>query len=226
MRPSRILIAVLSAAVISGHVQGPTDLRKPSGSVSPKSASEVARQFVRLESKLLPEEWDQLAEFFLERPKPRWDKAHIVDVIEVGTQTKGDSGHVTVSTNSLGDLDSALHLSDYPPLRLPLVKPSMSACYGDDYFEFDLLLSSKHAGTTQRDGAGKGESTAWRVKDTAFEPLIALQTAMRYVRRKGEKTSDPAVRKNATTTLSILEYFQQRKPLPDELSAGATGGCG
>ena len=67
---------------------------------------------------------------------------------------------------------------------------------------------------------------AWRIGDSSFEPLITLDTAIRYVSRMREKAKTPAVKKNATRSLRILEYYKQGMFLPDELSTDATGGCG
>jgi hypothetical protein len=206
-----------------------------SGAPSPKqlpgiakeSPSDVAHRFISLESGLLPDQWSQLVDFFVETPKPKWNKVHIVDVVDMGINTNGDSSDVSISTNSLGELDSSLRLSNYPLMRLPLVTPSASACYGDDYFGFNLLLSDRHweiaTGGTVKEFEGP---LAWRIEDSSFEPLITLDTAIRYVRQVREKTIDPVVKKHAARTLSILNYYRQGKPLPSELSSDASGGCG
>jgi hypothetical protein len=191
-----------------------------------KSPTEVAQRFIELESGLMPTQWSQLAKFFVETPKPRWNKAHIVDVVDTSVGTGGDSIEVQVSTNSLGDLDSSLRLSNSSSMRLPLVTPSSSACYGDDRFGFNLLLSYKHW-EIATDGTAKelNGPLAWRIEDTSFEPLITLDTAIRYVRQVSDRTTDPAIKTNAVRTLSILKYYKQGNPLPDELSSDATGGC-
>jgi hypothetical protein len=192
-----------------------------------ESPTRIAHRFVQLESGLLPDQWNQLASFFAETPKPQWNKVHIVDVLYTGVDTNGDSTEVEVSTNSLGELDASLRLWNYPQWRLPLGDSGASACYGDDRFAFSLLLSDKHW-QIATDGTVKelDGPFAWRIEDTSFQPLITLNTAIRYVRQVREKTTDPAVKRNAASTLSILEYYKQGKPLPDELSTGAKGGCG
>jgi hypothetical protein len=227
MRPLPILVSVLSLSVVLGYAQAPTEPRKSSEATDQKSPLGVARRFVRLESNLPPDQWSQLADFFTQTPKPKWNKVYIADVVGVGVETKGSSSHVTISTNSLGELDSSLRLSDYPPKRLPLGVPTTSACYGDDYFEFNLLLSGKERVVTQSGAADQFERPlAWRIDDTSFEPLITLDTAIRYVRRMREKAKDPALKKNATRSLRILEYYKQGMFLPDELSMDSTSGCG
>ena len=218
---------VLGLPVIFAEAQAPTDPQTSSKKPTQQSPSEVAHRFLRLESGLLPDQWSQLSDFFARVPRPQWDKVHIVDVVHISTDTKGNSSHVSISTNSLGELDSSLRLSDYPPMRLPLGVPSTSACYGDDYFGFNLLLSGKRRVATQSGAADQFERPlAWRIGDASFEPLITLDTAIRYVSGMREKAKAPAVKKNATRSLRILEYYKQGKFLPDELSSDATGGCG
>jgi hypothetical protein len=175
----------------------------------------------------MPNQWNQLADFFIQSPKPQWSKVHIVDVLGVGIAGKGNSSHVTISTNSLGELDSSLRLSDYPLMRLPLGVPSTNACYGDDYFEFSLSLSGNKSVITQSGATRQSDRPlAWRIEDTSFEPLITLNTAVRYVSQTIAKATDPAMKVNAARTLRILEHYQQGKLLPDELSIDATSGCG
>jgi len=189
-----------------------------------ESPLETARRFVRLESGLLPDQWNELTNFFVETPKPQWNKVHIIDVVDMGISTSGDISDVSISTNSLGELDSSLRLSKYTSMRLP--PESASACYGDDYFGFNLLLSDKHW-KTAADGSAKqlNGPPSWRIEDPSFEPLITLNTAIRYVRQMSAKSTDPVVRMNAAKTLTILEYYKKYKPLPNELSSAAKAGC-
>jgi hypothetical protein len=222
-----ILVTVLGLPVIFADAQAPTDPQTSSKQPTQQSPSEVAHRFLRLESGLLPDQWSQLSDFFARIPRPQWDKVHIVDVVHMSIDTKANSSHVSISTNSLGDLDSSLRLSDYPPKRMPLGVPSTSACYGDDYFEFNLLLSGKKQVVTQSEAADQFERpVGWRIEDASFEPLITLDTAVRYVNWMRERAKNPALKKNATRSLRILEYYKQGEFLPDELSTGATGGCG
>jgi hypothetical protein len=222
-----ILLTVLGLLLILADAQALTDPQISSKQVTQKSPSEVAHRFLRLESGLLPDQWGRLSDFFAQTPKPQWDKVHIVDVVDMSIDTKGNSSHVSLSTNSLGELDSSLRLSDYPPMRLPLVVPSLSACYGDDYFEFSLSLTGKQSVITQSEAARQVDRPlAWRIEDTSFEPLITLDTAMRYLSQVRKKTTDAAIKRNAARALSILNYYKQGNPLPNELASGASGGCG
>lgn len=197
--------------------------------IAKERAAKVAARFIQLEKNLLPGQWSQLSGFFVETPKPKWDRVHVVDIVDVGTDVEShEDASVTeaeVATNSLGDLDASLRLHDYPSMRLPLTAPSASACFGDDRFGFSLLLTEKHweIGKDVRELDGP---PAWRIEDTAFQPLITLDTAIRYVKQASEKTTDPIAKRNAATTLRILNAYKQGRPLPGELSSEATGGCG
>jgi len=214
-------LAILTAS----SVGGPVPDRKEG--IAKESPAKIAQRFIRLEAGLLPDQWNQLTNFFIETPKPQWSTVHIVDVVDTGIDTNGDSTEVEVLTNSLGDLDASLRLRNYPSMRLPLVTPSASACFGDDRFGFSLLLSGKHWDIAA-DGAVKelDGSLAWRIQDTSFQPLISLDTAIRYVRQTVDKTTDSVIKRNGAITLSILNYYKQGKPLPARLSSDATGGCG
>jgi len=194
-------------------------------STAQESPSKVAQRFFDLESKATPDLWSELAKFFVETPKPQWNKVHIADVAGMGSDTNGDSTEVEVSTNSLGELDASLRLSNYPSMRMPL--GGANACSGDDRFAFSLLLSDKQweIGTDETVKELSGP-LAWRIEDTSFEPLITLDTAIRYVRQVHDKTANRVVRTNAARTLTILKYYKRGKPLPDELSSGASGVCG
>jgi hypothetical protein len=187
--------------------------------------SEVAKQFIALESHSMPAQWEKVANFFVETPKPQWNHAIIVDIVGTGADTSGDSAEADVSTNSLGQLDSSMRLSNYPSMRLPLTIPSASACFGDDRFGFSLLLSSKHWKITKDGTVEEFEGPlVWRIEDTSFQPLITLDTAIRYVTQTRDKTADAVVKMNAAKTLRILEFYKEGKPLPDEFSSDA-GGC-
>ena len=142
-----------------------------------------------------------------------------------GHQRRFDGSRV--STNSLGRLDASLGLRNYPPWRLPLSNASVSACYGDDRFAFTLLLTDKYW-QIATDGTVKelDGPLSWRIEDTFFQPLITLDTAIRYVRQMHEKTTDPVVKRNGARTLSILNYHKQGKPLPAELVSDSGRGCG
>lgn len=227
MRPTLALAATSAIIVVLAASRVSAERQQSATRVSEESPSQLAHRFIRLESGMLPNQWNQLSNFFVQTPKPEWNKVHVVDIVKISIKTKGKSSHVSISTNSLGDLDSSLRLSDYPTIRLPLVVPSTSACYGEDYFEFNLLLSAREPALTQSAAVDQFERRlTWRIEDSSFEPLLTLDTAMRYVRQIRNKSSDPVLKANAARSLRILDYYKQGKFLPDDLTADATGGCG
>ena len=67
---------------------------------------------------------------------------------------------------------------------------------------------------------------AWRIEVTSFEPLITLDTAIRYVKQARDMTTNEDVKRNAARTLNILQYYKLGKPLPENLSSPEPGGCG
>jgi hypothetical protein len=215
-----------STAILKSLSMGTLPSMQPAGTVQ-ESPSDVAKHFIALEGRLMPSQWDKVANFFAETPKPKWDHANIVDIVGTGVDTSGSFGEAEVSTNSLGKLDSSMRLSNYPSMRLPLAPPSASACFGDDRFGFSLLLSDKHweigANGIVKELAGP---PAWRIEDTSFEPLLTLDTAIRYVSQVRDRAAASVVKSNAAKTLRILNYYKRGKPLPAELSSDVSGGCG
>jgi hypothetical protein len=211
-------------AILRSLSAGAPLLAQPAG--NPKeSAALVAKQFVELESSSTPDRWNKVATFFVEDAKPQWDKLQIVDIVGTDVDTNRDSTRAIVYTNALGHLDSALRLLKYPSWRLGPV--NSSACNGQDIFLFHFVLSEKYWETTANGTAKELDGPrAWRVEDTSYEPFITLDTAIRYVTEKRDKTADPVIKKNANRTLTILKYYKKGKPLPDELSSGAGGSCG
>jgi hypothetical protein len=211
-------------AILNSLSSGIFPQLKPAGKPS-ESASRVVAQFIALESRLTPDEWDQLAKFFVETPKPMLDRVEIVDVVGSGAYADWDTAHAELDTNSLGVLDSSMRLSKYPMFRQPLDGSSASACFGDYRIDFDLLLSSEHW-EAAKDGTVQqlNGPLAWRVE--YFSPLLNLDTAIRYVTQTRDKTADPAVKLNAVKTLRILNFYKEGKPVPNKLYAESSGGCG
>ena len=168
-------------AILKGTLNGTPPPERQIGSAQ-ETPSQVTQRFMRWESVSSPDQWSRLARFFVETPRPQWDKVHIVDIMDVGAEVRLDTADAGISTNSLGELDSSLYLTNYPSER-PVNSPN-NACNGDDMFGFTLLLSDKHweiaadGSVTELDGP-----LAWRIRDTSFEPLITLDTAIRYVKQ-------------------------------------------
>ena len=177
--------------------------------VAEESPSKVAQRFVHLESSLLPDQWGELTNYFVETPKPQWNHVQVVDVlnvyIDMNGQTHEDSSEVAVSVLPLGELDSSLRLSNYKTYRLPR---NNSACNCDNYLGFTLVLSNKHwqiapDGTVEElDGP-----LTWRIENTFFSPIITLNTAIRYVSQMRDNTRDLIIKKNAAETLAMLKRY-------------------
>jgi len=212
-------------AILKGLSAGARVPEQPAGTAT-ESSGDTARRFIRLETDLMPGQMINAARFFVETPNPQWEKASIVDIVGTDTYTNGDLAEATVSTNWLGELDTALRLSNYPSIRVPPGAPTASACVGDIKFGFNLLLSQKHWETAQ-DGTVKelDGPLAWRVEDTTFRPLITLDAAICYVRQARNQTTDRAVKLNAARTLTILGYFKRGQPLPSKLCSKESRGC-
>jgi hypothetical protein len=188
-----------------------------------ESASETGKRFFDLETHAMPDQWGRLRKFFVETPQLRWNKIHVVDVVSGGATNNGGSGEYELSTNSLGVLDSKLRLSDYPEMRTT----TASACYGDDMYGVALLLSTRQwdIGT---DGAVKEHKgrLSWRIEERPFEPILTLDSAIRYVKMMRRNTGDPRVQGNADRTLLVLETFKSNQPLPAKLLTASNGdGC-
>jgi hypothetical protein len=190
------------------------------------SASRVANQFVKLESSSTPDRAHGLAQFFVETPKPDWDKLQVVDVVGTNVDTNRDSTRVVIYTNALGDLDSSLRLTNYPSVRMGPV--NNSACNGQDIFGFMLVLSDKHW-EIAADGSAKVHEgpLAWRVENISYDPFISLDVAIRYVMQRRDKTTDPLLKENAEATLAVLTFFKRHlgEELPPVLMAKAGDSC-
>lgn len=188
-----------------------------------------AHRFLDLESASMPKQWNKLSMFFVDTPKPQWNKVHIVDIVDVGVDPEDSATDVSISTNWLGDLNLSLQLSSYPSMRLPLTVPSTSACFGDHYFDFDLVLSHSRQERTGNGSVHQSrDQSVWKVKESSFEPIITLAAAIHYVTEISSEATDRAKKENASRTLAILNYFHNHpgKPLPSKLSSGAGNICG
>lgn len=139
------LVVALGTTTLWAQSQSAQDL----AGGAKESPLQTARRFVRLQSGLLPDQWSELTNFFIETPKPQWNKVHVIDVVDIGIDTSGDFSDVSISTNFLGELDSSLRLSKYTSMRLP--PESASACYGDDYFGFTCCSPTSTGKSQQTD---------------------------------------------------------------------------
>lgn len=214
--------------VLRGISAGAADTGQDMGPAQ-QPALAVARKFFRQESTLGPNHWGNLEEFFLETPRPQMNSIHVIDEMGVAAEPEGghhnlDTIEVGIFTNSLGELDSTMHLRSYPSERM--MPSAANACLGEDRFYFTLLKTDVHWEITT-DGSVeqlRGPFT-WRLENSSFPPLLALNAAIRYVTESRDKTSDPTIRKNAERTLSILRRYLSGQHLPKNLLSDSDGGC-
>ena len=134
-------------AILRSLSAGAPLLAQPAANLK-ESALLVANQFVKLETSSTPDRATGLAHFFVETPKPDWDKLQIVDVVGTDVDTNRDSTRVIIYTNALGDLDPSLRLSNYPSMRMGPV--NSSACNGQDIFVFNLSALRQALGNRYR----------------------------------------------------------------------------
>jgi hypothetical protein len=182
-----------------------TPLPSHSVGTAPESALRFAQRFVQMESRLTPDQWDELENFFVETPRPQWNKVYVVDVLhvdtDIGGETHDDSSEVAISVRPLGELDSSLSLSTHS--RLP---GNNNACCGGNYLGFTLLLSEKHWQIASNGTVKEFDGPlAWRIEDTLFRPFITLDTAIRYVTQTRDKSTNLVIKKNGEETIAKLK---------------------
>src|SRR6267154_2167860 len=128
---------------------------------------------------------------FFASPVPMPLQRHVVVISEhhsvYETSINGDRAEVSNDIEDLGRIDSTLHYTPPPPGVL-----KMTAIYH---------LVKNHPSNSSTRAA---EASAWKITDPGPTLWLNRETAMRYVLDARDKTSDPAVRKNADQTLAIL----------------------
>jgi hypothetical protein len=153
---------------------------------------------------LNPEGWNKSSGLFVhptEPPKNRsfqvvsneWRVGPVID--------RGDMTEVDVEYGATGEIDSSLRYT--PPPKIPYMKtrfayylvwlPSYLPVYGG--------ADGRTVVGKQPTGTGIG---IWQINDPRMPPWTTVNTAIRYVLEKREKTADPVIRKNADETLKIL----------------------
>ena len=201
MRILRASMTLFSFLVVSSHLHA---------QVPPKSPKEVVKEFWKVEtdgSRLTPEGWYRASRFFI-RPA-QFPLNRVVHVIANGSTDKIEEtarlanwAEVSVTSNELGQVDSALRFTPSPQrgphgvlfLRGPVIT-------------FALVLTDKHW-ELGNDGGRTGEltdSTQWLIDCSDNTQWISVDEAMRYVAELRSKTSDPAAKKNAEQTLVKLK---------------------
>jgi hypothetical protein len=193
-----ILSVSLFLMVVASGVCGQT------GTKETKSPKEVVEAFWKLETeggRLTPEGWHNAGSFFV-RPSPPPQKKTIAVIsgkykYSVDERwVKGNQAEIANGYVDLGRIDSDLHYSP-PDSRFYDNKTAVL---------YHLVLTDRHweigpDGITEREVSGP---LAWRIEKP--EPIlwITVDTAIRFVKGVGEKTTDPIIKKNAEQTLAKL----------------------
>ena len=193
----RLLIALIACSVIAATAQSPLG-----SGLSPKDV--VARLWKdATEGELLtPDGWNKASQFFVEHKAfPANGSVKIVsNNWELGhSSISNDTAEVDVEYMDAGTVDASLRYS--PPPQTGFYKAAMV---------FHLVFAPTHWTMFKSDGKtiiGKEERIGpaeWQIQEPAGLPWTTVNTAIRYVLEKREKTSDPTTRKNADETLSRL----------------------
>ena len=149
---------------------------------------------------LTPEGWQNVSGFFTEPLPP-----HKSDVLVVsnhwGPAGRPDvSGHdtvVSVGCWEWGIIDAALRFTPAP--KTTAVKEGRG---------YDLVFAPQHFRTFKNgklveDGTNPLDNR-WQITKPLDMPFTTVNTAIRYVLEKRNKTSDPVIRQNADKTLTEL----------------------
>jgi hypothetical protein len=209
-----VVIAVLALGAILTSAQ---DSRK----AEETSPRELVDQVWRLATQgelLSPEGWDRVARGYFRDPapspgdkvvllRPRGDNIILVvsnDWGIVDSTIQGKTAKVVVEYYDAGRIDSTLGYTsgkEPPPI-------------GKTEALFTLVLAPTHHiinykpfGDALTYGDVKAGPPAWQIEDPQGPPWTTVNTAIRYVLERRNKTTDPAVRKNADETLAKLLKF-------------------
>jgi len=174
-----------------------------------KSPKDVLEQFIRMDAdgaRLTRDGWYRTSRFFVRPVLPPPHKSVLVvsDTFEVEVyEMKEDRAKVNVFfLNFYGRLDPQLNLEPAPK-REPngaLVKEGM-------LFPYNLIRTDKHFEFEPGADAPKevSGSVEWRIEDPRAIPAVSLATAIRYVTEMRDKSTDPAIKKNAAQTVAKLK---------------------
>jgi hypothetical protein len=173
------------------------------------SPKEVVEDFWGIETnggRLTPEGWHKTTNFFIRARPADLSVIHVIPRADNGrideTARTQNHAEVYVGTLELGELDSALRYKSAPE------RAANGAVIGATMIKYDLVLADRYW-ELKRDGSTGAELTGpaeWRIASIAGGngPWITVDTAIRYVEEKRDKTSDPAIKKNADATLAAL----------------------
>ena len=180
-----------------------------------KSPRAVVEEFWRAETdggRITSEGWYKASRFFI-RPSlqpPANEVIHITanghaDSIEETARTQ-NWAEISVTTNELGQLGSTLRFRPSPqrgPNGVLLLRGPVVA--------FHLVLADSHWELNQDGSRGQQLRTSpqWLIDCADRSLWINLDTAIRYVTEMQARTIDPAIKKNASVTISALKKLKE-----------------
>jgi hypothetical protein len=193
----RLLILLIASSVIGATAQSPIGT-----GLSPKEVVDRLWKEATEGELLTPDGWNKASQLFVDHEAfPANGSVRIVsNNWGLGHSSIGnDTAEVDMEYTDAGTVDGSLRYS--PPPRTGSYKTAMV---------FHLVFAPTHWTMFKSDGKtiiGKEERigpTEWQIQEPAGLPWTTVNTAIRYVFEKREKTSDPTIRKNADETLSRL----------------------
>jgi len=177
-----------------------------------RSPSSVVEDFIKLElegTRLAPQGWHKTSAFFVRSgPPPANLNILIVSDRHELSERRISSAETLIDLNFdhlYGSLDSSLHFVQEPDFAPngAIIKNGLSA-------SFRLVLADRYSELESNGQASKEVTAAptWRIDPFRAGVLLDLRAAIRYVTEMRGKATDPVVRKNADTTLAILNTLK------------------
>ena len=155
---------------------------------------------------LTPDGWRAAGGFFTEpRPFPAKEKILVV-CNEWGPahemRTVGEGKEILVGYWDAGSIDAKLRYT--PPEETGAVKTA---------FAFTLVTAPSYLMMYGPDGKTLAEkrptgSRVWLIKGAQGRPVTTVNTAIRYLMERREKTTDPEIKENASRAITHLLKFQ------------------
>ena len=189
-----VLVAVLALRVSA---------QSPLGSgLSPTSLVERLWKEATEGELLTPDGWNRASRFFVHHDT--FAENSVLRVVSNNwgiehSSVHNDSAEVVLEYWEAGTVDASLRYT--PPTKTDFYKNAVV---------YHLILAPTHWTMFKSDGkviTGKEERTGpdeWQIKEPTGLPWTTVNTAVRYVLEKREKSKDPVIRKNADETLARL----------------------
>lgn len=190
------IIVVLASSAARSQAPAPQE-----GSVN--SPSETVEELWIMASAgelLTPGGWQSASGFFTEPLPP--PKSVILVVSNLWgpagpAKTNGHDTVVTVGCWEWGTIDSALRFTPAP--KTNAIKEGRG---------YHLVFAPTHARTLKNGKLVQGEATGypmtWQILHPLDTPFTTVNSAIRYILEKRDKTSDPVIKQNADKTLAAL----------------------